>query len=112
MPNYPFIYCNRAGIPCIESQSVSLSTTACTFMFKNHPFLNSNFQGLVAVKINQTFEAPTTAVPIQFSTINNADATNIVKTYNGANVTTTTWNGTGIYLMFFDRSTNTLQMIG
>lgn len=112
MANYPFIYCNRNGIPCIESQSVNLTSTACTFAFKNHPFVNSYFQGLVAVKISQTFTAPSTAVPIQLTTIDNQSATNIVTTYAGANVTTSTWPGTGIYLMFFDRASGTLQMIG
>lgn len=112
MANYPFIFCNRNGIPCIESQSVSLTTAACTFFFKNHPFVNSNFQGLIAVKISQSFTAPSLAVPIQFSTGSNAEATNIVKTYSGTNITTADWAGTGIYLMFYDRSSDTLQLIG
>lgn len=111
MANYPFIFCNRNGIPCIESQSVNLTTTACTFMFRDHPFRNQAFQGFIVVKINQTFEAPTTAVPIQFSTINAANSTNIVKTYAGANVTTSTWKGPGIYLLFYDRTSDTLQLI-
>lgn len=110
----PYIFCNRNGIPCIESQSVNLTDTGCTFQFKPHAFLNGPYMGLVAIKIAQSITAPTTAVPIYFTTVsaNGASATNQLKVrQNGTAITTSTWQGTGVYLCFYDRTTDTLQLL-
>ncbi len=106
----PYFFCNKNGIPCIESQSANLTTTSCTYMFKNHPFLNNNYQGFVAVKIAQKVTAPSTAVPVMFDTIG-ATSPIQVKTRDNTAVDTTDINAVGVYLCFFDRSTNTLQLI-
>lgn len=106
----PYFFCNKNGIPCIESQSANLTTTSCTYYFKNHPFLNSNYQGLVAVKIAQSVSAPSTSVPVMFDTVG-AAAPIQVKTRGNTAVDTSDINALGVYLCFYDRSSNTLQLI-
>lgn len=102
-------FANTHGIPCIESLGVSVSTTAVSFNFAEHKFLDYNFQGLLLVRINQTFEAPTTAVPVQF--VSGNVATQKLLDLSSADVMSDTFNKTGIYLCFYDRPTNTLQLL-
>lgn len=108
--NNAFIRCNRQGIPCLESQGVSLTSTECTFTFKNHNFLNSDFMGFIAVKLAQSITAPSSAVPIVFSTLGTG-ARNTAMKVNNAEMTTADYAGPGVYLFFYDRSSNTLQLI-
>lgn len=102
---------NGGGIPCIESTSVDVTTTAATFMFNPHPFVRNNFSGLILVKINNAFTAPATAVPVQFATSGVAGSTQPVLTFNGTAVTTADWGGEGVYLFFYDRENNQLILL-
>ena len=94
----PYILANRQGIPRLEATSVSVNTNNIVFSFKNHPFLNSNFAGLIIFKL-PAFTAPSTAVPIVFDT--NGKSVNVT-TLNGANVTSAELNKSGVYLAFYD----------
>lgn len=94
----PYIFANRQGIPRLEATEVVVNTTNVTYSFKNHPFLNSNFAGLIIFKL-PAFTAPTTAVPIVFDT--NGKTVNVT-TLNGANITSADLNKSGIYLAFYD----------
>lgn len=102
---------NGNGIPCIESTAVSLTTTAATFTFNSHPFVRNNFSGLILVKISNTFTPPATAVPVQFVTDGVPNSTQPVLTFNGTAVTTTDWEGEGVYLFFYDRENNQLILL-
>lgn len=102
---------NGGGIPCIESTSVDLTTTAATFAFNAHPFVRNNFSGLILVKISNSFTAPGTAVPVQFVTTGVANSTQPVLTFNGTAVTTADWEGEGVYLFFYDRENNQLILL-
>lgn len=106
----PFIFrCNTNGFPMIESRSVNVSATAVTFDFDSHPVFRQPFTGGFFVKITQPIPAgTTTTLPIVFS----ADGINkVITTYNGAEITVADFKGTGIYLFFYDNSSNTLQLI-
>lgn len=106
----PLYFCNKNGIPCLETQGVSLTTTACTYTLKNHPFLNANYQGFVVIKIAQSVTAPTTAVPIIFTTLGTSVSTPVMER-GGVASNTSTINDTGVYLFFYDRTTDTLQLV-
>ena len=57
--NYPFSWVNRRGSAATASTGVAVSTTAVTFSFRNHAFVNANYRGTIFVNIAQ--EIPTTA---------------------------------------------------
>ena len=78
----PYVYANRNGIPRLEAYS-----------------------GLILFKL-PGFTAPTTAVPIVFST-NGKDQD--LTTLGGAAVTSATLNQAGIYLAYYEN--NTLQLL-
>lgn len=104
-------YVNGRGIPCIESVSAVLTDTGLTFGFNRHLNADNMFSGLIAVKVENTFTAPETAVPVYFTTQGVSGSTVQLTTFDGEAVTTTTWTGTGIHLVFYDREDNVLQLI-
>lgn len=106
----PYIYANRKGIPMLESTGVSVSASAVTYTFNPHPFLLYPFTGLVLVRLAQSApDGTTTTLPVQFSS--GSTTTRSLTGFNGEAVELGDLRGTGIYLVFFDRDTNTLQLL-
>lgn len=101
-------YSNRNGFPCLESTGVTLSTSALTYTFNRHPYVNNYFYGGFFVKLDSTPTAPSTAVPVQFTTPGGSTVPVLDKT--GAAVTTASI-ADGIYLAFYDRDSNKLQLL-
>lgn len=104
-------FANRLGFPCIETTDVTLTTTEETFTFQNHPYLKIRFQGGFFIKVTGTNTAPTTAVPIKFNTQGVANSAVSVYDAQGTELTTATWPGDGIYLMWFDYSDSKVRLI-
>lgn len=101
-------YTNRNGFPCIESTGVSLTTSNLIYNFNKHPFVNNYFYGGFYIKLTDTPTAPDTAVPVLFTTAGNNSIAVLDK--NGIAVTTATI-ADGIYLAFYDRGNNKLQLL-
>lgn len=102
---------NRNGFPCIESTGVTVTADEVIFSFNPHLYVNRNFQGGFFVKINDTYTAPATALPIKFTTTGVANSTVNLVGLGGVNITTDELNQTGIYICFYDRSSNVLQLL-
>lgn len=108
MARFPYQYANINGIPCIKTQSVIVSDTAVTFKFAPD-FDGRPFRGLILVYISDEIPAGTaTTLPVQFSM---AGVTSNLTLAGGANVTVADLPGTGIYLVYFDRWADTLQLV-
>ena len=99
----PIRFSNRTGFPCLESNGVSLSTTALTYSFTTYPILDY-FYGGIFVKLVNTPADPETAVPVIFNSTPVLDA-------QGEAVTTDTLPGDGIYLVFYDKDSKKLQLL-
>lgn len=101
---------NQLGIPTLSSNSVTVGTTQVAFDFNNHPTVGQPFRGLVIIRLNQAIPAgATTTLQVVF-TSDNANTANLVG-FNGENVTVADIPGTGIYLIFVDSQSNTVQLI-
>lgn len=99
---------NRAGIPRVESTSVSVSTTGVTYTFNSDISFAKNFSGLVLVKINQAVPSDTTTtLPVYFSST--TDGAKEVQTYGGTALTVADLKDTGIYLTYYENGT--VQML-
>lgn len=108
MAKFPYQYVNINGIPTIKTQSVTVSDTAVTFKFAPD-FDGRPFRGLILVYISEAIPEGTTAtLPVQFSM---AGTTSTLTVAGGDNVTVADLPGTGIYLVYFDRWADTLQML-
>ena len=109
MARFPYQYININGIPTIKTQSVVVSDTAVTYKFIPD-FDQRPFRGLILVYIaDEVPTGTTTTLPVQFSM---AGTTSNVTTAGGTTVTVADLPGVGIYLVYFDRWADTLQLIG
>ena len=108
MAVWPFQYVNQRGIPTIKSQSVTVSETSVDFKF--NPDWNSRpFRGLLLVYISEAVpEGTTTTLPIRFSM---AGTTSNVTVAGGTNLTVADLPGVGVYLFYYDRFSDTLQLL-
>lgn len=105
-----FINVNANGIPALRSLSVNVTATEVQFDFNNHRNIGSPFRGLIIINLAQSIPAGTTAtLPIVFTS--GGGNNQALTTYDGAPVTVADIKGTGVYLVWFESSTNTLQLI-
>lgn len=109
MATWPFQYINQRGIPTLQTRGVTVSDTSVDFKF--NPDWNSNpFRGLLLVYISEEIPTgTTTTLPIRFSM---AGTTSNVTVAGGANLTVADLPGVGVYLFYYDRFSDTLQLLG
>lgn len=101
---------NRGGIPALRSLSVAVSATQVSFDFNNYRNVGIPFRGLLVINLAQAIPTGTaTTLPIVFTSDGgNAKA---VTTLNGEAVTVAEVTGTGVYLMWYESQTDTLQLL-
>lgn len=112
MATVPLRFANTRGIPMLEVQSVTNTTTLATFNFNDHPQRGSNFFGGFWVKMPSTAGLTGTA-KVEFATLGVLGSNLPVYLYNGNQATALDLSTLGgILLCFYDRTTNRLQVIG
>ena len=105
-----YINTNINGVPALRSLSVTVTSTNVQFDFNNHRNVGRPFRGLIIISLAQAIPTgTTTTLPIVFTT-SGGNAQPLL-THNGDPVTVADIPGTGIYLMWFESSTDTLQLI-
>jgi len=108
MARFPFQYVNLNGIPTIEVRRISVTDTAVDFQFRPD-FDGTPFRGLLLVYAPDAIPTGTTVtLPIRFSMAGN---TQVLTVAGGAEVTVADWEGIGVYLVYYDRYANILQLI-
>lgn len=108
MARWPFQYVNINGIPTIEARSINVTETSVDFKF--HPDWDRRpFRGLILVNLPEAIPTgTTTTLPIRFSM---AGTTSNVTVAGGDNLTVADLPGVGIYLFYYDRFSDTLQLL-
>ena len=107
---FPYQYINVKGIPTIKSTGVTVNADSVDFTFNSNPSFNNQFRGLLLVYLaNEIPTGTTTTLPIRFTST--ASGTQNVTTYNNVNWTVGDVLGTGVYLVYYDRRENTLQVL-
>ena len=107
-----FVYnrVNINGIPCIESRSITETTSAVTFNFSPSVGVNSRFSGLIAVRIAEQAASSADTLPVNFNVPSIAGSSIALTTFGGTPV-----NGVemteGIHLVFYDRFNGVLQLL-
>ena len=104
--NYPYNFANRNGIPMIESSSVTVSDDTVTISIPNRSFRFLNGTGLIL--FNTAIPAAGAALPIVFSS---NEFTQPVTLTNGTAATDTQFAGTGVYLLYYAKNANLMQLI-
>lgn len=104
-----YINVNQSGIPTLRSLSVVVNTANVAFDFNNHRNVGRPFRGLLIVNLAQTIPTGTTdTLPIVF-TSGGSNPQELTKE-NGEPVTVADIPGTGIYILWFESQTDTLQI--
>lgn len=106
--NYPFNFANRNGIPMIESNSVTADTTNVIINIPNRAFRFLNGTGLILFRLNTAIPTGSETLPILFSS---NDFTQPLTIVGGDAATGTQLSGTGIYLMYYAKDANLMQLI-
>nr|DAU31005.1 MAG TPA: hypothetical protein [Caudoviricetes sp.] len=105
----PYTWVNRNGSAAIASTGVAVNTENVIFSFKNHAFVNASYRGTIFVNLMQAIPTGTTGtLPILFET---NGATQAVSKFNGEPLTVADVPGTGVVQLWFERDTNTLQLM-
>lgn len=109
MALFPFQYVNRRGVPVLSTGGVTVDADNVVISFSNHAFANSWYRGLVLVELAQSIPSGTTAtLPLFFESNGQKKA---LTTYNGAAATVADIPGTGVFLLWYDKQTDVLQLM-
>lgn len=108
MAIYPFNLVNRRGIADIQAIGVNVTTTEVSFTFPNHAFWNSWYKGIVLIHLPAIPTGTTGTLPIQFET--NGVSIPLTRS-NGVAVTAEDILGNGVYLVYYDKTSNLLQLM-
>jgi hypothetical protein len=104
--NYPFNFANRNGIPMIESSSVTVTDTNVVIGIPNRAFRFLNGTGLILFRLNT--ELTNTTLPILFSS---NEFTQPLTLVGGANATGAQIAGPGVYLIYYAKGSNLMQLL-
>lgn len=105
----PFSWVNRRGSAAIASQGVTVGAEAVVFTFPNHAFLSNWYRGTLFVDLRQAIPTGTTGtLPVLFQT---NGVTQAVTKFNGAALTAADVAGTGVFQLWYEKDTNTLQLM-
>lgn len=104
-------FVNRTGFPCIESASVSSDGTTTTITFNNHNLIQRGFQGGFWVRFPQTIETGTDVVQFTITDVSGSTLPLNLSTGEQATTANIATTGGGVFLIFYDRVANRLQLI-
>ena len=104
--NYPFNFANRNGIPMLESTSVEITSTNVIINLPNRAFRFLNGTGLILFRLNT--EITNTSLPILFSS---NEFTQPLTMVGGVNATGADIASVGIYLIYYDKNANLMQLM-
>ena len=105
-----YINVNTRGIPTLRSLSVTVTSSKVQFDFNNHRNVGRPYRGLLIINLAQAIPTgTTTTLPVVFTT-SGGNEQPLVK-INGDPATVEDITGTGVYLVWYESQTNTLQLI-
>lgn len=110
---FPFNFVNRRGIPLIESSSVTSDETNAIINISNNAFRFLETRGIFLFRLNTEIPAAAAALPIVFSWTgwNGQDRTQPLTLVDSAPATATQITGPGVYIIYYDKSANLLQLM-
>lgn len=107
--NYPFNFCNRNGIPMLESSSVTVNDNNVVIQLPNRSFRWLNQKGIILFRLTQAIPTGTTGtLPLVFSS---NDFTQALTNVSGAAITVAQLPNTGVYAIYYDKDANIMQLL-
>ena len=106
--NYPFNFANRNGIPMIENTNITVNTDNVVIGIPRRAFRFLNGNGVILFRLNTALPEAAGTLPILFAS---NEFTQPVTLIGGDSATATQFTGTGIYLIYYDKNSNLLQLL-
>ena len=106
--NYPFNFANRNGFPMIESANVTVNTDNIVIGIPKRAFRMLNNNGVILFRLNTALPEGAGTLPILFAS---NEFTQPLTLVGGEAATATQLTGAGIYLIYYDKSCNLLQLL-
>ena len=106
--NYPFNFANRNGFPMIESTNVTINDTNVIVGIPKRAFRFLNGNGVILFRLNTAISEDAASLPILFSS---NDFTQPLTLVGGSPATEEQLDGVGVYLIYYDKSANILQLM-
>lgn len=106
--NYPFNFANRSGIPMIESANITVNTDNVVIGIPRRAFRSLPNNGLILFRLNTALPEDAGTLPILFASNEFTQSLTLV---SGESATAEQLTGTGVYLIYYDKSCNLLQLM-
>lgn len=106
--NYPFNFANRFGFPMIESANVTVNTSDVVIGIPRRAFRMLNNNGVILFRLNTALPEGAGTLPILFAS---NEFTQPLTLVGGEAATAAQLTGTGIYLIYYDKNCNLLQLL-
>ena len=106
----PFLNTNVNGIPAVSSNSVTVGTTAVSYDFNNHRNIGTPFRGIIIVRLNQAIPTGTTGT-LEINFTSDGGNAKVLRGFDNEPITVADIAGTGIYLVWYESSSDTLQLL-
>lgn len=104
-------FVNRRGFPCVESTAINEDGTTNTVVFDNHRLIQSGFSGGFWVRIPQTVTTGTNVVQFTITGVSDSTLPLYLSSGEQATLADIATTGGGVFLCFYDRNANRLQLI-
>lgn len=106
--NYPFNFGNRNGFPMIESANITVNADNVVIGIPKRAFRALPDNGGIYFRLNTALPESAGTLPILFAS---NEFTQVLTLVGGAAATAEQLNGTGVYLIYYDKSCNLLQLL-
>lgn len=106
--NFPMNFVNRNGIPLIESASIEVTTDNVIITIADRSFRWLNQKGVILFRLNQAIPSSGDALTVMMES---NGFTQPVTLIGGGNAVGTDFTGVGVYLVYYDKDSNLMQLL-
>lgn len=101
-------FANQRGIPMIASVSVTVNTDNVVIGIPKKAFRGLADSGIVAFRLTQEIPSAGDALPVVLSS---NDFLQTITLAGGSNAVGTSFAGTGVYLLWYDKCSSFIQLL-
>lgn len=110
--NFPYNFVNRNGIPLIEGNAIEATDTNVVITIARSSFRWLNQKGIILFRLNQEVPTGSDALPVILSwTGRNETFTQPLTMVGNIAATGADLTGTGVYVIYYDKDANILQLL-
>ena len=106
--NFPINFANLRGIPMIASTGVTVTTDNVIISIPKRAFRGLADSGIIAFRLTQAIPTASATLPIVMTSNDFAQSLTLV---GGDSATGTQLNGTGVYLIWYDKCSSLMQLL-